>query len=164
MTAATQAPPQLTLTALDGQARTISEWVTTFHLVMVVIDPYTNESSWLLGTAGRILTHFAEADCRVSWLVTADEEDARAFLGPWARELMTLTDPDRAAVKGLGIERLPALIHIRQDLAVLGCAEGWDPDEWQAITDNLGRIMSWSRPVLPAVGDPSSFAGSPAQG
>jgi hypothetical protein len=164
MAAATQAPTQLTLTALDGQARTIEEWVTTFHLVVVVIDPYTNESSWIIGTAGRILSHFREADCRVAWLVTADADDARTFLGPWAKDLLTLTDPDRIAVKGLGIDRLPALVHIRQDLAVLGCAEGWDPAEWQAVTDNLARIMSWSGPPLPGPGDPSAFAGSPAQG
>ena len=102
-----------------------------------------------------------EADCRVGWLVAADADDARAFLGPWADRFLTLIDPDRAVIKGLGLERLPALVHIRQDLAVVGAAEGWHPPEWQAITDNLGKVMSWSRPLIPVAGDPSPFEGSP---
>ena len=164
VTPATEAPEELEVTAVGGEPRTLREWVTTFHLVMVVIDPYTDESAWLLDTAGRVLTTFREADCRVGWLVTADEGDARTFLGPWAVQLLTLLDPDRRVVKSLELERLPALVHLRQDLAVVGVAEGWDPKEWQAVTDNLGRLMSWSRPVLPAAGDPSAFTGSPALG
>jgi hypothetical protein len=62
--------PDLTLTPLDGQARTIQEWTTTFHLVAVALDPYTYESAWILDRGGKILLIFAEADCRVSFLVT----------------------------------------------------------------------------------------------
>lgn len=164
VTPAIDAPAELELTAVGGEPRTLREWVTTFHLVMVVIDPYTDESSWLLGTAGRILSTFSEADCRVGWLVTADEADARTFLGPWGTQLLTLLDPDRRVVKSLELERLPALVHLRQDLAVVGTAEGWDPKAWQAVTDNLARLMSWTRPVLPDASDPSPFRGSPALG
>ncbi|MBI2710938.1 MAG: hypothetical protein HYX34_14795 [Actinobacteria bacterium] len=164
MAVAPQVPAELTLTTIGGSSATAAQWVTTFHLALVAIDPYTNESSWLLETAARILTTFRGADCRTGWLVTADADDARAFLGPWADELLTFVDPDRIAVKALGLERLPALVHVRQDLAVVGVAEGWHPAEWEAVTDNLGRIMSWSRPVLPAAGDPTPFAGSPALG
>jgi hypothetical protein len=162
VTAATTAPADVSLSAVNGGPYTLAEWVTTFHLVLVVIDPYTAESSWILGTAGRVLSTFRGADCRVGWLVTAAEPDARRFLGPWADELLTLLDPDRQLVKGLGLSRLPALVHIRQDLSVAGVAEGWQPTQWQAVTDQLGTVMSWSKPVLPATGDPSPFAGSPA--
>lgn len=162
VTAATTAPANTELRALGDEPRPLEQWVTTFHLVVVVIDPYTDQSAWLLDTAGRVLETFRGADCRVGWLVTAAEEDARSFLGPWAESLLTLVDPDRRLVKDLGLERLPALVHIRQDLAVVGVAEGWHPDEWEAVTDNLGRLMSWSQPVLPALGDPSPFEGSPA--
>jgi hypothetical protein len=161
MPAVTTAPADLTVTALGGEPRTLEEWVTTFHLVMVAIDPYTDQSAWILDTAARILDDFVESDCRVGWLVAADAEDARTFLGPWADRFLTLIDPDRSVVKGLGLERLPALVHVRQDLAVVGVAEGWHPSEWRSITDNLGRIMSWSRPVLPVPGDPTPFEGSP---
>ena len=148
--------------AIDCPPIPLREWVTMFHLVVVVIDPYTDESAWILPTASRILETFSGADCRVAWLVTADEVDAKRFLGPHAERLLTLLDPDRSLVKGLGLERLPALVHIRQDLSVAGAAEGWDPVEWQAVTDQLGDIMDWSKPCLPALGDPSRFAGSPA--
>ena len=159
-----QAPADLPIAALDGETRTVDEWPTLFQLVMVVLDPYTNESAWILRTAGRVLTTFRGADCRVAWLVTADDADARTFLGPWADDLLTLVDPDRRVVKELGIEALPALVHIRQDSAIVGVASGWRPPEWQAITDRLGDIMSWSRPRIPAAGDPGPFDGSPAQG
>ncbi len=162
MTAATTAPADVSLAAISGGPYTLSEWVTTFHLVMVVIDPYTAESAWILDTAGRILSAFRGADCRVAWLVTANEADARTFLGPWANELLTLLDPDRALVKSLELSHLPALVHIRQDLSVAGVAEGWRPAEWQAVTDQLGDSMSWSKPRLPAAGDPTPFVGSPA--
>ena len=160
MPAVTTAPADLTITALGGEPRTLREWVTTFHLAVVAIDPYTDQSAWILETAARILDDFVEADCRVGWLVASEADDARTFLGPWADRFLTLIDPDRSVIKGLGIERLPALVHVRQDLAVVGVAEGWHPAEWQAITDNLGRIMSWSHPVIPLAGDPSPFEGS----
>lgn len=163
MSPATTVPADAELGTLGGVSYTLREWVTTFHLVVVVIDPYTDESSWLLNTAGRLLNVFRGADCRVGWLVTTGEDDARTFLGPWASELLTLLDPNRALVKSLGLERLPALVHIRQDLSIAGVAEGWRPSEWQAVTDQLGEVMSWSKPRLPAPGDPSPFTGSPAR-
>ncbi|CAN5584648.1 hypothetical protein BH20ACT2_BH20ACT2_12340 [soil metagenome] len=161
---ATQAPPDLPLQPLEGTARTVDEWLTTFHLVVVVLDPYTSQSAWLLPTAGRILRGFVGADCRVAFLVTADAADTRSFLGPWADEILTLIDPDREAVKALGLDRLPALVHINQDRSIAGLAQGWDPDEWRPITAQLATLMSWSRPSLPAPGDPGPFEGSAALG
>jgi hypothetical protein len=130
--------------------------------VAVVVDPFTNQSAWLLETAGRILSTFEQADCRIAWIVTGTPEEAREFLGPWSREILTIADPEREAVKGLGLEQLPALIHIGLDGTVIGAAEGWEPDQWRAVTEQLARAMSWSRPVVPAAGDPAPFAGTPA--
>ena len=161
---ATEVSPDLKLTAVDGPSGTLPEWLTNFQLVTVVLDPYTNQSAWLLETAGRILREFSGADCRVSWTVTADEADAKRFLGPWATELLTFADPDRELVKALDLTRLPALVNIRQDLSVAGIAEGWDPPAWDAIATELARMMSWSRPSIPDVGDPGPFEGSPARG
>lgn len=135
-----------------------------FHLVAVVLDPYTYESSWILETAGRILDEFYEADCRTAWIITADEKDATAFLGPWRDRMLTFCDPERKAVTGLGLDELPALVHIGPDLSLIGKAEGWQPAEWREITDNLARMMSWSRPNFPRPGDPVPFVGSPAEG
>ena len=152
------------LAAVEGDARRLSEWLTTFQLVTVVLDPYTAESAWILETAGRFLTNFRGADCRASWTVCADATDARKFLGPWADELLTFADPDRKLVKGLGLEHLPALVHIRQDLTVVGAAEGWAPRAWEEIGRNLGKVMSWSHPEVPQRGDPGPFVGTPAAG
>ena len=161
---ATAPPADTELTPLDGEGRPLAEWLTTFSLLTVVIDPFTWESAWILDTAGRVLRTFGEADCRVSWLVTGDEAESRQFLGPWADEILTFTDPDRTVVKALGLDRVPALVHIGQDGNLVGVAEGWDAAEWQAVTNELGRILSWSTPVLPAHGDPGAFAGTPALG
>ncbi len=157
-------PADLKLEPIGGEPLTMSDQVTMFHLVTVVLDPYTYESAWLLETAGRILGELVGADCRVAWLVTADERDALAFLGPWAERFLTFADPDRTAVKALGVEEIPALVHIGNDLSIIGKADGWDADRWHPITDNLAKMMSWSKPVYPKPGDPMPFAGSPAEG
>lgn len=157
-------PPDLELTPLGGEPRTTAEQTALFHLALVVIDPYTYESSWILETAGRILEEFSGADCRTAWLVTGPADDARAFLGPWAERLLTFCDPERKVVAALGLSELPALVHVGNDLSIIGTAEGWDPPAWKAICDHLGEMMSWSRPTIPRTGDPLPFAGSPAAG
>lgn len=160
----TEAPADLELAPLNGPPKPLRAWLTTFHLVAAVLDPYTSESAWLLPTVGRIFRVYEEADCRVGIVVTCSPEEARQFLGPYAKEFLTFADPDRAFVQGLGLAQLPALVHIRQDLSIAGAAEGWNPAEWRAVTDNLSKAMSWSRPVLPGIADPAPFAGSPAAG
>ena len=160
----TQVAEDVKLTAVGGETRTIAEWTTTFQLLTVVLDPYTHESAWILQTARRFLANFQGADCRVAWTVTADERDAKRFLGPLADEFLTFTDPDRSLVQGLGLERLPALVYIRQDLVVVGQAEGWNPPEWEHVGALVGKVNSWSHPQLPASGDPGPFPGSPAKG
>jgi hypothetical protein len=152
------------LTPIGGEAHPIRGWVTTFHLAFVALDPYTNESAWLLETAGRILRSYEQADCRAAWVLTCGASEARQFLGPWAEELLTFVDPDREVVKAFGLERLPAFVHLRQDLSIAGVAEGWDPVEWREVATELSRVMSWNRPVIPAPGDPGPYEGTPALG
>ena len=161
---ATNPPADVVLTPLNGDAQPISDWVITFQLAVVVLDPFTNESSWILETAGRVLTHFRGADCRVAFVVTATPDQARQFLGPWADKVLTFADPDRALVRGLGLNELPAFVQIRQDLSVAAAAEGWDPPEWRDVAQAIAKNMSWSAPLIPAAGDPSPYAGSAAAG
>ena len=149
---------------MDGEGRPLAEWLTTFRLAVVVIDPFTWESSWLLKTAGRILSTFADADCRTAFLVTGNVDEARQFLGPWTERILTFTDPDRAAVKALGLEQLPAFVHLAQDGTLVGVAEGWQAAEWSEVAQGLTRVLKWSNPVIPAHGDPGPFEGSPALG
>jgi hypothetical protein len=159
---ATNPPLDLELAPLTGTARPLRAWLTTFHLAFVAMDPYAEESRRLLDTSGRILDVFQQADTRVAFLCTADERRTRAFLGPWADETLTFSDPDRAAVRAFGLERLPAFVHVAMDGTIAGAAEGWDPPAWQAVADELARMTRWRAPVIPAIGDPAPYAGAPA--
>jgi hypothetical protein len=142
----------------------LEQQLTTFQLAVVVLDPFTNESSWLLESAGRILFHFREADVRIAFLLTSTAEEARQFLGPWTDRLLVFADPDRELPRALGLNELPAFVHIRQDLAVLGVAQGWDPYEWRTVAEGIAASNRWSAPTIPLPGDPTPFAGSAAAG
>ena len=158
----TNPPPETTLRPLGGDPQPLAHFLTTFHLVVVVLDPFTLESAWLLETGARVLENFSQADCRVAWLVTAEPDDCREFLGPHARRFLTFSDPDREFVKALGLERLPALVDIGLDASVIDAAEGWRPADWRRVSERLERVLSWKGPTLPGAKDPAPFEGSPA--
>ena len=156
---------QTELHPVGSEARPVSEFLTTFPLAIVVLDPFTHESSWLLDTARRVLTNFQEADVRVAYLVAGtNAEGAAQFLGPLADEVLTLADPDRSLVSALGLEILPAFAVIRQDGSLLASAQGWDPETWRPVAESLAALTSWSRPEFPVAGDPSPYVGTAAQG
>lgn len=161
-------PTELVLTPLvdgvAGQGRPIMEWLTTFHLASVVLDPYTNESSWVLKSAARVLEQFRGSDARINLIVTAGAADAVAFLGPYAERFLVFCDPDRAVVKAIGLSELPAFAFIRVDGVVTAAAQGWNPPEWQAVADAIAEICWWKSIPVPGPGDPGPFRGSPALG
>jgi hypothetical protein len=150
------------LAPINGDPKTVREWLTTFHLALVVLDPYTYESAWLLETAGRVLKTFEQSDARTAFLLTCSPAEARQFLGPWAVDLLTFADPDRVAVAGFGLERLPAFVHLAMDGTIYNAAEGWDPLEWRKVADDLARVTAWKAPAIPLPGDPGPYEGSPA--
>jgi hypothetical protein len=152
----------LTLTPLTGDAKTLHQWLTTFHLASVVLDPFTNESAWILKTAARILRQFSGAAVRINFIVTCDASDARAFLGPFADEFLVFCDPDRVAVKALGLSELPAFVLIKSDGSVPVAAQGWTSADWKEVAAAVATLTSWSRPTIPGPGDPGSFRGTPA--
>jgi hypothetical protein len=153
--------PDLVLTPLPGESRTVREWLTTFHLAFVALDPFTNESAWILPTAVRVLNTFEQADVRVAFLVAGTPEECRMFLGPLIKDTLTFTDPDRVAIKGFGLERLPAFVHVAMDGTIANAAEGWDPPEWKVVADHLAAVTSWKAPVIPLPPkDPGPFEGS----
>jgi hypothetical protein len=159
---ASNPPPDTILRPVKGPPRPLSQFLTTFHLVLVVLDPFTHESAWIIETAGRVLTTFSQADCRVGWLVAGTTEECEAFLGPWAQRFITFSDPQREMVKALGLEHLPALVHLGMDGTVVAAAEGWSPRAWRAVTDELAEMVGWKGPSLPAPRDPAPYEGSPA--
>ena len=159
---ATNPSPDTVLTSLDGDSRPIEEWLTTFHYACVVLDPYTNESAWILKTASRILAAFSGSDARTTFVLTCSRDEARNFLGPLTEEFMVLVDPDRGVVKQLGLKELPAFGVRRTDGTVPAAAEGWNALEWRAVADEIATTCAWKRPNMPVAGDPSPFHGTPA--
>lgn len=152
----------LVLTPLKGEARPLREWLTTFHMAPVVLDPYTNESSWILQTAARIMRQFAGAAVRVNFIITCDADDARTFLGPLTDEFLVFCDPERAAVKALGLAELPAFLLVQSNGTIPVAAQGWNPVDWREVAARIASLTSWSKPTLPAPGDPGAFRGTPA--
>ncbi len=157
-------PADTPFTALTGDSGPVGQWTTNFHLALVVVDPYTYESSWILETAVRILRDFAAADCRCSFLVTGPADDARQFLGPFVEEFMVFVDPERLAVQGMALEQLPAFVHVNVSNEIETKAEGWNPDDWRDVAEHLATLMSWQCPTLPHTADPKPFPGTPALG
>lgn len=150
------------LTPLGAVSRPLEQWLTTFHLASVVLDPYTNESSWILKTATRILEGLRGSDARVNFVVTADADDTRRFLGPLVDDFLVFCDPERTFVTSLGLAQLPAFVFVRVDGVVAAATEGWDPDEWRRVAAEIVASTSWTVPTIPAAGDPGPFRGSPA--
>lgn len=159
---ATNPAPDLPLVPVSGPPRTVRELLTTFNLLLVAVDPASVRSKWIVPTAARVLFEYEGADCRVGWVVAGgDAADARKLLGRWAKEILTFVDPELTTTKGLGLQTLPAIVHVSQTLEVVGAVEGWDPPAWRDLTKELSRRMSWSRPHIPAPGDPGPFEGAP---
>lgn len=167
-TSATQLSTDLELTPLIasglGTSRPLMDWLTTFHLASVVLDPYTNESSWILRTATRILEQFRSSHARINFIVTAGPDDTRQFLGPLADQFLVFCDPDRHVVKAVGLTELPAFVFIRVDGVAAAVAQGWRPHEWERVADEIADVTSWTSLDIPAAGDPGPFHGSPALG
>ena len=155
-------PADLELTPLGSSPRPLEQWLTTFHLASVILDPYTNESSWVLKSAVRVLTAFRDSHARVNFVVTADAADTRQFLGPLVDEFLVFTDPDRTLVKALELTRLPAFAFIRVDAEAVAVAEGWDPAAWRDVAEAIATTTAWRAPLIPAATDPTPFVGSAA--
>jgi hypothetical protein len=154
--------PRLELTTTKGTTRTLDDWSTMFHLCLVILPPRP-EAAVFLPIAERIFAVFGDADCRTAFCVVGNEFIARGVLGAYEDKYLTFVDPDGAFVKSLGLERLPALVHLRQDTTLVASAEGWDADDWQRVVREIARAMAWSFPEVSRPGDPPSTPGWPIQ-
>lgn len=151
------------LATLDGHSQTLGEWLTMFNLLAVILDPYTHQSGWIIPTADRLFDIYEEADVRCAFVVTADAEGARSFVGPYAQNNLVLIDPEREFTKFTDVELLPALVHVDQGASVVSAATGWDPSAWTDVLTALEDYMDWrARPQIPGPLDPGPFAGTPA--
>lgn len=152
--------PTLKLTSSKGITRTLDDWSTIFHLSLVILPARAEASAWI-PVARRIFRTFGDADCHSAYCVTGGEEVARRILGDVEGEAIVFVDPDKAFVQSLGLERLPAFVHLRQDTTLVAAAEGWDPREWQRVAREVGKALAWTVPEIAGRGDPPPAPGWP---
>ena len=152
--------PTLKLTTSKGVTRTLDDWATMFHLCLIVL-PGRTEAAALVPIARRIFATFGDADCTAAYVITGPEAVADRLLGVDELQEVVFVDPDLELVRGLGLERLPAFVHLRQDTTVLAATEGWNPAEWQRVAREVGKSLAWTVPEVAAPGDPPRFDGWP---
>jgi hypothetical protein len=150
--------PGLKVATVDGVTRTLDDWSTMFHLCLVILPGRPEASAWV-PVARRIFRTFRDADCHTAYCVTGTEQVARRVVGTAAEEDLVFVDPDRALVASLGLERLPAFVHLRQDTTLVAAAEGWDAREWQRVAREVGKAMAWTVPEVAGPGDPRAIPG-----
>ena len=150
--------PTTELTTIRGVTRTLDDWTTTFHLALTVL-PGRPEAAAYVRVGRRIADVLGGSDCRPAFLVVGNERAARRVLGSAADEYLCFVDPEGTATKALGVARTPAFVHVRLDTTVASLVDGWDPSAWDDAVERLAKEMAWSRPLIPAPGDPPPFRG-----
>jgi hypothetical protein len=145
--------PTLVLTTTTGVERTLDDWSTMFQLCLVML-PARSEASAYISVAQHIFSTFGDSDCTCAYVVTGSADVARRILGDEEGRELTFVDPDHALVSSLGLERLPALVYLRQDTSVGAAAEGWDPREWQRAVREMAQAIAWTFPEVASAGGP----------
>jgi hypothetical protein len=150
--------PSLELTNLRGVTRTLDDWATIFNLAIVMLPARAEASAWQ-GVIDRIYATFGDSDVRTTIWVPSTVSIARRILGDLADRYLVFSDPDQKLATSLGIERLPAFVHLRQDTTLVNAAQGWSPTEWQKVADEIARHVHWTSPALTAADGPAATAG-----
>ncbi len=150
--------PTLTMTTNKGVSRSLDDWTTMFHLCLVILAPSPDAAPWI-PVAQRIFATLGDSDCRCAYVIPANQQVAERLLGSLEDRVLTFVDPNLDLVHGLALERLPALVHLKQDGTLARAAEGWDPKEWQDVVREVGSAMAWTVPDVAAVGDPRPTPG-----
>jgi hypothetical protein len=152
--------PQLTLTSLAGVTRTLDDWTTVFNLALVIL-PDRPEARAFVPVVDRIYATFGDSDVRTSVCVPSTEAVCRRILGDSIDRWLVFVDPDKALPASLGLERLPAFVHLRQDTSLVAAAQGWSPSEWQKVADGIAKHVHWTSPQVGGRNDPRPGPGWP---
>jgi len=107
----------------------------------------------------RIYATFGESNVRTTIWVPSTPAITRRIIGDLADRYLTFADPDGALATSMGIERLPALVHLRQDTTLVGAAQGWSPTEWQKVADGIAKHVHWTSPQVTASSAPAATPG-----
>jgi hypothetical protein len=152
--------PTLALSTAAGMTRSLDDWTTMFHLCLVLL-PDRPEAARFIPIARRIFDVLGDSDARTAYVVPSTAPIAERILGDEYERAMVFLDPDRTLINGLGLEHLPAFVHIRQDTSVGAATEGWNAAEWQKVAKEISGAMAWSVPDVAPPGStiPSTTAG-----
>ncbi len=150
--------PNLALSNLHGVTRSLDDWATIFNLAIVMVPARTEATAWN-SVIERIFATLGDSDVRTMVWVPSTPAIARRILGALVDRYLVLCDPDQTLATSLGIERLPAFVHLRQDTTLVGAAQGWSPTEWQKVADEIARHVHWSSPMIAAANGPSATPG-----
>ena len=152
--------PLLPITSYLGKTRTLDDWATVFNLAVIVL-PDRPEGAGFVPVIERIFATFGDSDVRTVVCVPAPPGIAARILGADVDRWLLWCDPDRALIESLGLERLPAFVHLRLDTTLVSAAQGWSPSEWQKVADEIARHEHWTSPIVSGRGDPSPTPGWP---
>ncbi len=152
--------PLLEITSYKGVTRTLDDWATVFNLAIIVV-PDRPEGARFTSVVERIFATFGDSDVRTIVCVPAGPAIAKRILGGLVDEWLVWCDPDRALITSLGLERLPAFVHLRLDTTLVSAAQGWSPTEWQKVANEIARHEHWTSPLVHGRGDPAPTPGWP---
>jgi hypothetical protein len=152
--------PQLALTSYKGVTRTLDDWATVFNLAIVLL-PDRPEAAAFVPVIDRIFATFGDSDVRTIVCVPSTPAITKRILGDHVDRWLVWCDADGALAASLGLERLPAFVHLRQDTTLVTAAQGWSPTEWQKVADAIAKSQHWTSPVVSGRGDPAPTPGWP---
>jgi hypothetical protein len=150
--------PNLALANIKGTTRSLDDWATVFHLAVILLPPRP-EASAFRPVIDRIFATLGDSDVRTTIWVAGPEPMARKILGDLADRYLVWCDPSAALATSLGLERLPAFVHLRQDTTLVASAQGWSATGWQEVADGVAELTHWISPVVAGKGNPPSTPG-----
>ncbi len=126
--------------------RTLDDWATVFNLAIVVLPDRPEGATLPPGRSNASSPRSATATCAPIVCVPSTPAITKRILGDAVDKWLVWCDPDEAFVDSLGLERLPAFVHLRQDTSLVAAAQGWSPTEWQKVADEIARHEHWTSP------------------
>lgn len=146
-----------------GEVRTVDELTTLFDLCLVVVDGLRpRQLHHLEPVVDRLDRTLGDADCTFGVLaVGVGSDDAVDLAGPLAERVAVFADPDGTAAAALGVPGAPALVWIDTQPTVRAVVAGWDGYQWRPVLAELARKLAWTKPLVPAPGDPAPVDAHP---
>jgi hypothetical protein len=155
--------PQISITSYAGVTRTLDDWATVFNLALIVLPDDPGGASFI-PVIDRIFATFGDSDVRTIVCVPSTAAITKRILGDRLEKWLVWCDPEKVLVSSLGLERLPAFVHLRQDTSLVSAAQGWSPTEWQRVADEIAKHEHWTSPIVSGRGDPAPTPGWPTVG